>query len=351
MTSETAVRGVERLCYAGLDSVSLRRQAAERIARIVPFAAYAFSTCDPDTGLMSHTVGHGIPDGLSRAYVDHLYPTVNAPLAMEMARTRQAVYSMVDHSPEARAPFLASGLRSQLDVAVANGGRLFGIWCLMMGDASPALLRRGRVALQRLAPHIARGLRAAALMDQALAEGDAPTESTPGVLVLDAKGHPVVRTPAVAAWLADLADVGIEMPDGIPLGVRALASQLRVARAGVGADLSVRMHGRSGRWYVLSASLAEPDTLGDCSTVIVIRPAVPREVAALLMGLYDLSAREREVVAAVTRGESTKQIAAALGVSPHTVDEHIERACEKIGVRGRKALIARLYFDGYRRAG
>jgi hypothetical protein len=33
------------------------------------------------------------------------------------------------------------------------------------------------------------------------------------------------------------------------------------------------------------------------------------------------------------------------------VDEHIERACEKIGVRGRKALIARLYFDGYRRAG
>jgi len=66
----------------------------------------------------------------------------------------------------------------------------------------------------------------------------------------------------------------------------------------------------------------------------------------VLTSRYDLSLREREVVAAVTRGESTKAIAESLGVSPHTVIEHIDRACRKIGVRGRKALIAKLFFDG-----
>jgi DNA-binding CsgD family transcriptional regulator len=71
------------------------------------------------------------------------------------------------------------------------------------------------------------------------------------------------------------------------------------------------------------------------------------EVAGILTRLYGFSAREREVIAAVARGEPTKFIAASLGVSPHTVTEHLERACHKLGVRGRKALIAKLFFEGY----
>lgn len=93
--------------------------------------------------------------------------------------------------------------------------------------------------------------------------------------------------------------------------------------------------------------LAEPDATGECSTVVVVQPSTPRERAAILTRLYDLSQREREVTAAVARGESTKRIAARLGVSPHTVKEHLDRACAKIGVRGRKALVAKLFFDGY----
>ena len=56
---------------------------------------------------------------------------------------------------------------------------------------------------------------------------------------------------------------------------------------------------------------------------------------------------EGEVVAAVVRGEPTKCIAASLGISPYTVAEHLDRACAKVGVRGRKALVARLFLDGY----
>lgn len=63
----------------------------------------------------------------------------------------------------------------------------------------------------------------------------------------------------------------------------------------------------------------------------------------LLLGEYRLSPRERQVVAAAVRGEPTKVIAASLDISQYTVIEHLDRACNKIGVRGRKELVARLF--------
>ena len=95
------------------------------------------------------------------------------------------------------------------------------------------------------------------------------------------------------------------------------------------------------------AALAEPDANGDTAATLVVEPIMPTAVRASLGWRYDLSAREREVVAAVVRGEPTKCIAASLRISPHTVAEHLDRACAKIGVRGRKALVAKLFLDGH----
>ena len=73
---EHAFNSVKRACYAGLDSVTLRREIVDRISGAVPFDAYAFSVCDPDTGIMAHTVAEGIPVALARMYVEVLYPSV-----------------------------------------------------------------------------------------------------------------------------------------------------------------------------------------------------------------------------------------------------------------------------------
>ena len=75
------------------------------------------------------------------------------------------------------------------------------------------------------------------------------------------------------------------------------------------------------------------------------------ERGGILARLYGLSPRERDVLARVVRGESTKQIAAALGLSAYTVQDHVDSACIKVGVRGRRALVAKLFFDGQPDAG
>jgi DNA-binding CsgD family transcriptional regulator len=53
------------------------------------------------------------------------------------------------------------------------------------------------------------------------------------------------------------------------------------------------------------------------------------------MGLDALSEREHEVAALVASGCSTKQIAEALFVSPHTVRAHLRSIYRKLGAKGR----------------
>ncbi len=60
---------------------------------------------------------------------------------------------------------------------------------------------------------------------------------------------------------------------------------------------------------------------------------------------YGLTARERAVVDLVVKGCSNRQISATLYISEYTVQEHLCNAFDKVGVRGRQALIKRLFFD------
>ena len=47
----------------------------------------------------------------------------------------------------------------------------------------------------------------------------------------------------------------------------------------------------------------------------------------------------------VVQGASTREISRALYISEYTVQEHLSNAFDKVGVRGRRALVRRLFFD------
>jgi DNA-binding CsgD family transcriptional regulator len=50
-----------------------------------------------------------------------------------------------------------------------------------------------------------------------------------------------------------------------------------------------------------------------------------------------LTGREHEVLALLADGLQTKQVAAVLGISRHTVNDHVRHIYEKLGVRNRVA--------------
>src|SRR5215207_1284163 len=102
---------------------------------------------------------------------------------------------------------------------------------------------------------------------------------------------------------------------------------------------------RAGRWLALHGALSEPRPDRGSETMNRHRTAGPREVAWLRTSAYGLSDREREVVDLVVRGLSTKEISKTLFVSEYTLQDHLSNVFDKVGARGRRALVKRLYLD------
>jgi DNA-binding CsgD family transcriptional regulator len=333
-----------------MDSVTLRVEVAERLKRAVGFDAHAFGTADPATGLLTHLVAERMPAALELEYVDELYPLHGAAYVNDAARRGELVFRAGSESPELVEAERKHGFRFGLEALLVADGSLWGKWCLLRETRGEAASRE-RGLLKRLLPHLGRGLQQAALVDAAFS-GDARPHAASGVLLLDDRGRPLVRSPAVSAMLADLADIGVAFDAGIPLSILTLAKQCRTqarrAGDGVPETLTLRSRGQSGRWYLVQASVAEMEADASPPTVVVVRPMLPRELAPMLTALYGLSPREREIIAAVVRGDTTKEIARRLSISPHTVKHHLDRACAKTGARGRRELIARLFRDAYR---
>jgi DNA-binding CsgD family transcriptional regulator len=346
-----ALRCVRRTCYAGLDSLTLRQEVGSRVAPVVRFEACAFMNTDPDTGLFTHGWGERLPESLVENYMSRVYPqdVVNF---VDLARSGETVST---HRSDALLEVLrAVGLELVMHAVFTVDNAMYGSWCQFRERSSGSFAESEARFMKAIAPHVARGLQLAATTEAAL-RPDAPADAAaPGVLVLDRRRRITLRTGAAAEQLADLSDVGMAHAgglqcDALPYAIVSLLTQLAAAHGRcvgpLGAEL--RAQGRSRRWYTLKASLAEPDAAGDCATVVVIEPRSRHDVAPLLSRMYGLTPREREVIVHVLRGDTTKRIAARLDLSPHTVQDHLGSACDKLGVRGRRALLAKLFTDGY----
>jgi DNA-binding CsgD family transcriptional regulator len=170
-------------------------------------------------------------------------------------------------------------------------------------------------------------------------------------MVVTADGRVALRDGGAARLATDLTEPGWD-PSRPPPAVAGAVARLYAAeiRAQPGDDVAlegmVRAQGRSGRWYEITASRADTDADSAGRSIIVIAPVRAEGLLRILSRLYGLTPREREVLQRVARGHSTKAIARDLKLSPYTVQEHIGNASEKVGVRGRRELVGRLFLDG-----
>ena len=125
----------------------------------------------------------------------------------------------------------------------------------------------------------------------------------------------------------------------MPSVVSALAASLRAAVPG---PASARLQVADGRWVVLHAS-----GLVDGGCAVIVELARPVVVAEVLAAAYGFTAREREVVGLLLRGSGNRAIAGELGISEHTVKEHVTSVFAKAGVLSRAELAATLLREQY----
>jgi len=157
----------------------------------------------------------------------------------------------------------------------------------------------------------------------------------PVIVLAGPRGELRAATPAAASWLSELDEAA---PGRLTMTLYAVVAGARAASSGTA---RARMRDARGGWVILQASRLitgdDPDQM-----VITVEPATTRDLVRLLLAAYGTTAREQEVCFEVLSGLPTTEIAHRLFISPHTVQDHIKALFDKVGVRSRGELVAKL---------
>lgn len=149
-----------------------------------------------------------------------------------------------------------------------------------------------------------------------------------GVLMLDAHCRIAWQSPKAAAWLHEFVGPGANADL-----FKTVARQFETAGCTTwplgqrgGEELVMHWIGSSG--------------LGESMTLLQLRPAAASRVRSA-----DLTRREAEVLSWLAKGKTNRDIADILGMSPRTVNKHLEHVYAKLGVETRTSAAAVLSLE------
>jgi DNA-binding CsgD family transcriptional regulator len=178
-------------------------------------------------------------------------------------------------------------------------------------------------------PIIGRALAAALQREQAMI---ATAEDSPsGILMVERSGRIRFATPSGEQWLHRLGSDG----HMIPTGVWSAMAHLRSRERPVSSVVTLPTPGAAVR-------IEATPTGEDGVTAIVIariEPPKPPEVPVT----WGLTPQERQVVQELAAGKSNRELAETLFIGEHTVEWHLKKVFDKVGVRSRQELITLLF--------
>ena len=345
VATEHQVTALIGRCYAGLGSAGLRDEVLRRMRRMLTIDAAFFATVDPATLLFTSGTADEPLAAAQPLFLDNEFGRDDVNKFAVLAEAADPVSSLDREtggtrpmSPRYRDIMGPLGLGDELRAALLSQKTCWGVMCLHREDAEHGFESRELDLIRRISPHIAEGLRRAAMFEAPLQL--APSGLAPGMIVLDAALAVMSISQEARQWLAEIED-----PDGRPAGelpmpVYAAAARLLQVEASPGPRpaASIVLRSRAGRWISLHAArLSGPP---EPQVGVVVAPAPADQVSSLLLRVHGLTDAQSRVAALVIRGHSTKQIVQELHISANTVQEHLTGAFDKFGVRSRRELVA-----------
>jgi DNA-binding CsgD family transcriptional regulator len=350
-----AFQEIVRLAHTRSDSFELRQAVADRLRKHVPFDAFCWWTTDPATTFLTTSVAEWweMPSAVCVEIHrnEYLEPDFNkfrelARAGSQAASLAQATGGKPERSSRYREMMRPDGFEDELRASQVVDGACWGALALYRRGDSAGFEERETEFVARLGPHLAEGLRTS-LLAAAVEREDA--SDVPGLVVLDAEGRITALTGGAARWVEEIHGSVGRRPAQHRLSeaiwaVASLARSLddedqvpRLPRARVRTD--------TGEWLLVHAARLERGGNATGEVAIMIELARPIQIASLLVRAYGLSERETDVVRGVLQGLSTEQIARATYLSPYTVQDYLKSVFDKIGVRSRRELVAKMFAE------
>lgn len=354
---EQARRAILDAAASGLSPEAFSRRVMQALTAAIPVDGYRLFAVDPGTLLINRLLAASDTDGWARAeWLREVYlradelAYIELPVLMRSGLTAVAMHDTQEtcwgYRPEILATIdpanhrrLFHELRSPVGGTLlacfpAEGRWVAALQAYRRDPKSP--FRVSDVSfVQAMAPTIGKAVAAALAREHARV--NAPTEDeASGILIVGCDGRPIFSTPAGEAWCRRIVEPGLEEHGPIPTAVWAAIARLR-GEGGASASLVVPAENGLVR---IEASPAGPDG----SVAIVLAPQRPPALPEAPPD-WPLTSGERRVVDLALRGLSNAQIADKLFLSVNTVEWHLRSAYEKLGVRSRTGLLARLFND------
>ncbi len=129
----------------------------------------------------------------------------------------------------------------------------------------------------------------------------------------------------------------------VPAGAYNVAAQLLAVEAGVDPSPPwARVHLGAGRWLTLRAVRLEGEApRPERDIAVTIEDTSPADRLRLFARCTGLSTREGELLQLLATGADTREVAARMHLSGHTVQDHLTSVFDKTGARSRRVLLVR----------
>ncbi|MDP9066987.1 MAG: LuxR C-terminal-related transcriptional regulator [Actinomycetota bacterium] len=350
---ERATDRISELAGRGLDLKAFWDGSAEVLSGVVPhFGAPCWFTLDPASLLVTSHYDHGQIPSLPPEWLAHEYYEDDVHNIASVARSDPGISTLHEaaggdpsQTPRWQTNIQYGGDQEVLVALRTRTGEAWGLMGLYRETGKPWFDADELEFLRAVAPHLAQGARRGLLVGEA---SDPEGPEPPGLVVLNDDWSVDSLTPGAETWLNELPDGDWERQKRLPPAVLAVAG--RALRTVEGDDAPgevavARVLSSEGRWLVLhGAALVTKATR---RVAVIVEPADSIRITPLLMAAYGLTDREQEVTRLVLSGDSTRQIAERLFLSPHTVQEHLKNVFEKTGVRSRRELVGKVFFNHY----
>ncbi|GAB3653589.1 LuxR C-terminal-related transcriptional regulator [Nocardioides korecus] len=350
-TTRTLEERFRQLLPPGADRVAVAEATYAALAHHVLHTFACFATTDPASGVVtwaSKTRSLGVGDE-EFAASEYGPPDVNK--FEDVARRSPAVAALsldTGGHPETcrrHREFMAPrfGFTDELRAAFTSRGVCWAALGIYRGPGDPPFDARDVEQVSGLLDSVVVAVQrslfgATTPPEDASADPDdrpAGDPTGPAVLIVGADDRALHQTLAATAAVEDLG--GLDH-GSLPASLLHVVATTRTR----GAPFEARTQGRSGRWLALRAAPLAADGRPGREVVVSVE-AVPRgELRRLALAAHGLTTREEEVALLVLRGADTREIAAALFLSPHTVQDHLKNVFAKLGVGSRREMVARL---------
>jgi DNA-binding CsgD family transcriptional regulator len=309
----------------------------ESFHQLARFDWAAVMTTDPETHLPSGGAVEGFsPDDCAPFWDNELLdPDFNkfsdlAQRSDPVATLHHTVDGDLMRSPRYVKVFSPLGAIDELRVAFVAGSSCLGVGVFVRSEDDGPFAREELADVRQLIPVVTGVLR------RALGRGiEKAYKGKRVVVVLDESDEVVAVTPGGWQLLDDLRTQPVDAK--LPGLVAATAAKVRAHR--IDPNVTTRLRDRNGHWIRVDAAPIE----GEKGMVaLTMAPALADDLVGVLLDFYGLTARETEIALCVCRGLSTKDIAAELAISAHTVKDHMKVVFAKAGVSTRGELMASL---------